>query len=138
MSEQTGADAAADAAADAEGSGGAEQGGGAEAGGPEDDQTRRSRRERVSDGFQRGLGVLSAFKDALEETIAEARERGDLSTDRAREVMRGAMGRARDATAEARERFDFVTQQEFDDLARRVSALEDQLRKSSGGGLDEG
>lgn len=92
------------------------------------DEERRSTRDRVSEGFQRGLGVLSAFKDALEETIAEARDKGDLSTDRARQVMRGAMERARDATSDARERFDFVTQQEFDQLARRVAELEARLR----------
>lgn len=96
------------------------------------DDAPRSTRERVSDGFQRGIGVLSAFKDALEETIAEARERGDLSTDRAREVFKGAVGKAREATSEARERFDFVHQQDFDALARRVSELERQVRDRIG------
>jgi polyhydroxyalkanoate synthesis regulator phasin len=99
----------------------------------EDRDDTRSTKARMSEGFQRGLGVLSAFKDALEETITEARERGDLSTDRAREVMRGAMDRARDATTGARERFDFVTQQEFDALVRRVSALEDRIGDPPGG-----
>lgn len=101
-----------------------------QAGGPEKDpEGGRSARDRMSEGFQRGLGVLSAFKDALEETITEARERGDLSTDRAREALKGAMGRAREATSDARERFDFVTQQEFDALQRRVDALEARERE---------
>lgn len=87
----------------------------------------RTARERVSEGFSRGLGVLSAFKDALEETISEARERGDLSVDRAREAMKSAMDRARDATSDARDRFDFVTQAELDALVRRVRELEERM-----------
>lgn len=47
---------------------------------------KKSAREQVSDGIRQGIGVLSAFKDALEETINEARERGDLSS--------GKIGRA--------------------------------------------
>ncbi len=41
----------------------------------------RGSRQKMGDGIKQGLGVLSAFKDALEETIQEAGERGDLSTD---------------------------------------------------------
>jgi polyhydroxyalkanoate synthesis regulator phasin len=87
----------------------------------------RSRKERMSEGFQRGLGVLSAFKDALEETISEARERGDLNKDRARTVLHDAMEKARGAASDARERFDFVGQPEFEALARRVAELEARL-----------
>lgn len=35
----------------------------------------RGARDKVSDGIRDGLGVLSVFRDALEETIVEARER---------------------------------------------------------------
>ena len=93
----------------------------------------RTARERVSDGFNRGLGVLSAFKEALEQTINEARERGDLSVDRARDAMKTAMGKAREATSDARERFDFVSAAEFDELAARVKALEERLKQSGTG-----
>ena len=48
----------------------------------------KSAKDKVSDGIKQGIGVLSAFKEALEEPINEARERGDLSTDRAKEVMK--------------------------------------------------
>jgi len=92
--------------------------------------TKRAR-EKVGDGIRQGIGVLSAFKEALEETINEARERGDLSAERAKEVMKGALGRAQAAAADARERFDFVSQAELEglqetveDLRRRVAALE--------------
>ena len=91
----------------------------------------RSHRDRVSDGIKHGIGVLSAFRDALEETINEARERGDLSTDRAKEVMRSALDKAQDAAEGAKERLDLVSQSELaaltarvDELQARVAALE--------------
>jgi polyhydroxyalkanoate synthesis regulator phasin len=87
----------------------------------------RTARDRMSDGFNRGLGVLSAFKEALEETIAEARERGDLSADRAREAMKSAVERARSTATDARERFDFVSAAEFEALEARVRRMERHL-----------
>ena len=117
-----------------EGQGGAE---GREPGDP--GERERTARERVSDGFNRGLGVLSAFKEALEQTISEARERGDLSVDRARDAMKSAVEKAREATSDARERFDFVSAAEFDELAARVRALEDRLgRDPSKAEADDG
>jgi len=98
---------------------------------------RKSTRDKVSDGIKQGIGVLSAFKDALEETITEARERGDLSPERAKEVMRSALHKAQEAAGEARERLDFVSQKEFDALAARVAALEARLG-AAGGGTAEG
>ena len=98
-----------------------------EGGSAEGESQQKKARERMSEGFSRGLGVLSAFKEALEETISEARDRGDLSVDRAREAMKDAMGRARDATSEARDRFDFITQAEFAALVKRVRELETRL-----------
>lgn len=101
---------------------------------------RKSTKEKVSDGIKQGIGVLSAFKDALEETITEARERGDLSPERAKEVMKSALHKAQEAAEGARERLDFASQKEFDALARsveelrgRVSALEERLRGTEGG-----
>ena len=78
----------------------------------------------IRDGMKQGLGVLSAFKEAVEETISEARERGDLSPDRAKEIMRGALDRAHDAADGARERLDLVPRKDLDDLAARVRRLE--------------
>lgn len=93
----------------------------------EQEQEPRSAREKMSEGIRQGLGVLSAFKEAIEETIAEARERGDLSQDRAKEVMRSALDRAQSAADEARERLDFVSQREFDRLAEKVEELKVRL-----------
>jgi polyhydroxyalkanoate synthesis regulator phasin len=106
-----------------------------------EEKEKKSRRAKVSDGIKQGIGVLSAFKDALEETINEARERGDLSADRAKSVMKGALNRAQEAAEGARERLDFVTQKEFDVLAdtvesikERVSALEGRFTGGGGAG----
>jgi len=92
---------------------------------------RKGAREKVGEGIRQGIGVLSAFKDALEETINEARERGDLSAERAKEVMKGALDKAQAAASGARERLDFANQSELDglrealeELRRRVDALE--------------
>lgn len=106
-------------------------------------EEKKGAKEKVSDGIKQGIGVLSAFKDALEETIQEAKERGDLSTERAREVMKSALEKAQSAAEEARERLDFVTQKEFDSLRgavdvikERVGSLEGHLGFGRGDGED--
>lgn len=102
-----------------------------------DDNEKKSARAKVSDGIKQGIGVLSAFKDALEETINEARERGDLSSDRAKDVMKGALHRAQEAAEGARERLDFVTQKEFDvlgDAVERIKERVSDLETRFGGG----
>ncbi len=83
----------------------------------------KSAREKVSEGIRQGIGVLSAFRDALEETINEAKERGDLSPDRAKQVMTDALHKAQEAAGGARERLDFVAQKEFDVLRAEVERL---------------
>lgn len=93
------------------------------------EQKRKKPREKVSDGIRQGIGVLSAFKDALEETIQEARDRGDLSTDRAKEVMKSALQKAQSAAGNARERFDFVTQSELEDLESQVADLRTRVER---------
>jgi len=96
-------------------------------------------REKVSDGIKQGIGVLSAFKEALEETINEARERGDLSADRAKGIMKDALERAQSAAEGAKDRLDFVSQKEFDGLAevvegirQRVIAMETRIMGTEG------
>ena len=90
-------------------------------------EEKKGAKEKVSDGIKQGIGVLSAFKDALEETIQEAKERGDLSTERAREVMKGALEKAQSAAEGARERLDFVTQKEFDGLRGAVDVIKERV-----------
>src|SRR5688572_4336219 len=88
---------------------------------------RGSTRQRMSDGFKQGIGVLSAFKEAIEETIQEARDRGDFSTERAKGVMKGALDRAQAAASGARERLDFVSQNEMEVLRSEIAALKNRV-----------
>ena len=90
-------------------------------------QDRRSTGRKMKDGLKDGLGVLAAFKDALEETIQEARERGDFSAERAKGVMKGALDRAQAAASGAKDRLDFVSQGELDALKARIAALETRV-----------
>ena len=94
-----------------------------------DDDQRRSRTEGFREGIRQGLGVLSAFKDAIEETIREARDRGDLSSERAKEIMQDAMDRAQAAADDAKERFDFVNRRELEDVRAELAALENRVAK---------
>lgn len=87
----------------------------------------KSTRQKVGDGIRQGIGVLSAFKDALEETIQEARERGDLSAERAKEVMKTALGKAQSAASEAREKFDFATQGDLESVRATLEALNKRI-----------
>jgi polyhydroxyalkanoate synthesis regulator phasin len=95
--------------------------------GPQSEEERgggsRPRGGRMGDGIRQGIGVLSAFKDALEETIHEARERGDLSADRAKEVMKEALEKAQSAAEGAKDRLDFAHQDELEDLADALASL---------------
>ncbi len=90
-------------------------------------EERKGPREKVTDGIKQGIGVLSAFKEALEETIQEARERGDISSERAKEVMKSALDKAQHAAEGAKDRLDFVTQKEFDALSEAVDALRERV-----------
>jgi polyhydroxyalkanoate synthesis regulator phasin len=87
----------------------------------------QGRYKSMGDGIKEGLGVLSAFKDALEETIQEARERGDLSTDRAKEVMKDTLGKAQTAAEGARDRLDFASQADLERVKDAVDAMKVRL-----------
>ena len=90
-------------------------------------EEKKSAKGKVSDGIKQGIGVLSAFKEALEETIQEAKERGDLSTERAREFMKDALDKAQSAAEEAKERLDFVSQRDFDRLKGAVDTIKERV-----------
>jgi polyhydroxyalkanoate synthesis regulator phasin len=87
----------------------------------------RGARDKVSYGIRDGLGVLSVFRDALEETIVEARQRGYLSPERSKRALRSAMSRAQEVAGEARERLGGVSQKEFDLLKAQVGEFEARL-----------
>ena len=100
---------------------------GSKSGSQQGSQERRGTRRRMSDGIKQGIGVLSAFKEAIEETIQDARDRGDLSGDRAKGVMKDALGRAQAAASGAREKLDFVNQAEVTALRAELAALKNRL-----------
>lgn len=61
-----------------------------------DDPTRDDdRRSPVGRTFDRGLGAIHALREAFNESIEEARDRGELSTDRAKEILTRTFDRAR-------------------------------------------
>lgn len=90
------------------------------------------KRPNIGEGIKSGLGVLLAFKEAVEETLEEALQRGDLSQERAREVMRDASGRIQQIAEETRDRLDLVPRREFDELKREVEALRSRLDALAG------
>ena len=93
-------------------------------GGESKEPKEEGRGEAIKGGIRQGLSMLSAMKDAIEETLKEARERGDLSPERAREVMRSTLEKAQEKAGEARDALDFVKQKEFDVLKKVVERIE--------------
>jgi hypothetical protein len=79
------------------------------------------------EGGQAGLGILSTLKDALDEVLAEAREKGGTGAGKAREAVRGTMARARDMAEEAKERLDFASRQELEDVRNALAELKVRL-----------
>lgn len=93
----------------------------------DDDNDDKGPRQRMGDGIRSGIGVLSAFKDALEETIRDARDRGDLSAERAKDLMKEALEKAQSAASGARDRLDFVNQGELEALQEAMAALNERV-----------
>ena len=98
--------------------------------GPKSGQEReeRDRADAIRGGIRQGMNLLGAMRDAIEETVHEARERGDLSPERAKDVIRSTLERAQTKADEAREAFDFVKQKEFDGLEAAVDGLRERIR----------
>lgn len=90
-------------------------------------QTKKTRREALAGGLNKGLGMLNAMKDSIEESIREAKESGNLSPERARELINQGIRKAQGAAEGARGVFDFVSQKEFDELRLRVVELRDRV-----------
>jgi polyhydroxyalkanoate synthesis regulator phasin len=93
----------------------------------------------VGDGVRTGIGILSAVRDALEETFGELLEGSDLSADRARQLVRDAGQRVQSGLEEARVRLDFVPREELEQLRREMAELKrrvDLLERSGSGGGD--
>ena len=90
-------------------------------------------RPGIADGIRTGLGILTAFKEAVEETLQEAVDQGDLSPDRAKQAMQSAADRLQAGLEDARERFDVVTRRDFEALRDEVADLRARLSRLEGG-----
>ncbi len=107
----------------------------------EDQERNRSRSsvgDEVREGIRAGIGILSALKDAIEETVQEMTDRGELSQERARETVRTTMDRAQQAFEDARWRLDFVTRREFEALKAEVADLRARLARTESPGTAGG
>ncbi|HEX9938604.1 MAG TPA: hypothetical protein VGB15_15810 [Longimicrobium sp.] len=91
-------------------------------------------RTGIGEGLRAGIGILSAFREAIEETIEEAVERNDLNPDRAKTALSGALERAQGVFDDVRERVDVVPRREFDALKAEVEELRRRLDRLDGGG----
>jgi polyhydroxyalkanoate synthesis regulator phasin len=87
------------------------------------DESRKSGLGGIGDGIRTGFGILNSFKEAIEETFQEAVDRGDLSPERAKQVMEDAARRLQSTLEEARDRIDVVPRREFDELRAVVDRL---------------
>lgn len=85
------------------------------------------KRQSLGEGIRTGIGILASVKDAIEETLAEAVDRGDLSQERAKAAVRDAAERVQNTLENARERFDMVSRKEFEVLQREVGELRARL-----------
>ena len=96
------------------------------------------RRLSIGEGIRSGVGVLTAFKEAIEETLQEANARGDLSPDRAKQFLGDALHRAQETVGEVRERLEWVPRKEFEALQAEVAELRARLDALGGRGTDGG
>lgn len=101
-----------------------------------DDQQRRT--GGIGEGIRTGLGILNAFKDAVEETLQEAVDRGDLAPERATRAMKDAAQRFQSVFDETREKMELVPRRDFDILKAEVSALRERLDRLEGRPSTEG
>ena len=88
----------------------------------------------IGEGLKAGIGILTAFKQAIEETIEDAAERNDLRPERAKEALSGALTRAQDALGDVRDRLEVVPRRDFEALRAEVEALRRRVERLEGGG----
>ena len=94
------------------------------------DEQRRSGIGGIGDGIRAGIGILSAFKEAVEETLQEAVDRGDLSPDRAKRAVQDTVERIQTTFEGARGKMDWVSRQEFEELRMEVERLRGHVEQA--------
>jgi polyhydroxyalkanoate synthesis regulator phasin len=96
-------------------------------------------RDGIKEGVRAITGFLAALKDAIDETIRDVRDSGDLDPDRAKQAMKSTMKRAADAVDNVTDRIDFVPRKDHDQLRQELEALRTRvtdLETRIGGGPD--
>lgn len=92
----------------------------------------RRRPPRIGEGIRAGIGILTAFKEAVEETFQEAVDRGELKPERAKQAVQDAMRRAQGAVDDVRERLDTAPRRELEELRAEVEELKRRLAALEG------
>lgn len=100
----------------------------------EDQNQSKQSRPGIGDGIRQGLGILNSFRQAVEDSLQEAVQRGDLSADRATQTMKDILQRAQTGFDDARGRLDFVQRAEHENLKREVEALRLRVDALESGG----
>jgi polyhydroxyalkanoate synthesis regulator phasin len=80
-------------------------------------------RDGIKEGVRAITGFLAALKDAIDETIRDVRDSGDLDPDRAKQAMKSTMKKAADAVDNMTDRIDFVARKDLDQLRQELDAL---------------
>lgn len=83
----------------------------------------------VREGLRNSVGLLVAFKEAVQETFEEARDRGDFSTDKARALVQEAAQKVQHTVDEARERIDLVSKKDLDALKTELDSLRSRVAR---------
>jgi polyhydroxyalkanoate synthesis regulator phasin len=91
-------------------------------------------RTSIGEGLRAGIGILAAFKDAIEETIEDAVQKNDLNPDRAKTALSGALERAQGVYEDVKGRVEMVPRRDFDALKAEVDELRLRLDRLDGGG----
>lgn len=94
-------------------------------------------RDGIKEGVRAITGFLAALKDAIDETIRDVRDSGDLDPDRAKQAMKSTMKKAADAVDNMTDRIDFVSRKDLDQLRQELDALRGRvtdLETKVGGG----
>jgi polyhydroxyalkanoate synthesis regulator phasin len=107
--------------------------------------TEEKKRPDAGDSFREGVravtGILGALREAIEHSFDDITDRGDMSSDKAKDAAKETMHRAEDAMNKVRDRLDFATRKELEDLRAEVAELRRRLdahEGGSGGGMGAG
>lgn len=98
------------------------------------DEQRRTGFGGIGEGIRTGIGILNAFREAIEETLDSAVQRGDLTPERARQTMREAFDRVQESFEGARERLDLVPRAELDELRAELAQLRERVARLEAAG----